>query len=228
MKTFLAILSILLFSVPVTAGEMFPPVTVEVPAGLFLVGSDRQEKEYGYWLDEQAYGHSVTRQNKWYENEVARQPVDLPGFHISKTPVTNAQYAAFIAATGHPAPTVDQVTWQSYGLIHPYERTLKFQWLEGRPPKGRADHPVVLISHKSAEAYVRWLSRETGDKWRLPTAAEWEKAARGTNGNAFPWGSKFAPDKLNSHDNGPFETTAVGQYETGASPFGMLDAAGQV
>jgi len=62
----------------------------------------------------------------------------------------------------------------------------------------------------------------------LPSELEWEKAARGTDGRIFPWGNIFDPAKLNSHDRGPFDTTPVGRYPTGANPFGLLDAAGQV
>lgn len=135
---------------------------------------------------------------------------------------------AFIAATGHRQPAVDQATWAAYGLIHPYERTRRFAWTKGRPPAGREDHPVVLVSQSDAQAYAAWLSRRSGRVWRLPTELEWEKAARGVDGRPFPWGNDFDPARLNSHDAGPFDTTPVGRYSAGASPYGMLDAAGQV
>jgi formylglycine-generating enzyme required for sulfatase activity len=87
---------------------------------------------------------------------------------------------------------------------------------------------VVLVSQEDARAYAAWLSDETGERWRLPTETEWEKAARGTDGRRFPWGDSFDPSRLNSHDEGPFDTVAVGSNPAGASPFGLLDAAGQV
>ncbi len=210
------------------AGRPATPAVIAIPAGSFIAGSDAAEREAAYRLDEAAYGHGRTREWGWYDDERPRGPVALPDFFITRTPITNAQYAAFVAATGHPAPDVDPATWKSYRLIHPYERTRKFAWTGGRPPPGREDHPVVLVSHADARAYAAWLSRRTGRHWRLPGELEWEKAARGTDGRRFPWGDAFDPRRLNSHDLGPFETTEVGRFGAGDSPFGLADAAGQV
>jgi len=218
----------------VTAGEAGPlpaelvPALVAIPAGPFVMGSDRAEREAAYRLDEAAYGRDVTRRGRWYEGESARARRSTDAYSITRTPITNRQYAAFVAATGHRAPDVDQATWRSYRLVHPYARTRRFAWGGGHPPPGRETHPVVLVSHADAEAYAAWLSERTGARWRLPTEAEWEKAARGTAGLRFPWGDRFDPARLNSHDAGPFDTTPVGRYPAGASPFGLLDAAGQV
>jgi len=142
--------------------------------------------------------------------------------------VTNAEYAAFVAATGHPPPDVDEATWKGYGLRHSFGATRPYAWVDGRPPPGRGRHPVVLVSHGDARAYAAWLARKTGLPWRLPKETEWEKAARGTDGRRFPWGDDFERVKLNSHDAGPFDTTPVGQFRKGNSPFGLWDAAGQV
>ena len=211
-----------------TPGVAPGPAVVAVPAGPFVVGSDRAEREAAYRLDESAYGHDVTRRQGWYENEPRRGRAETAAFHITATPITNAQYAEFVAATGYPAPGVDRATWASYGLIHPYERTRRFAWTGRRPPAGRGDHPVTLVSYDDAVAYAAWLSERTGATWRLPDEREWEKAARGTEGRVFPWGNVFDPGRLNSHDAGPFDTVPVGSYPQGASPFGLLDAAGQV
>ena len=210
------------------AGLSLLPEVLEVPAGTFIAGSDRAEREAAYRLDEAAYGHSVTRRQRWYEGEGRRREETLAGFAIMATPVTNRLYAAFVAATGHPAPAVDEATWQSYSLIHPFERSLRHAWREGRPPPGREDHPVVLVSRDDARAFAAWLSAETGRSWRLPLALEWEKAARGKDGRLFPWGDVWDPLRLNSHDAGPFDTLPVGRFPQGASPYGLLDAAGQV
>ncbi|HEX9647498.1 MAG TPA: SUMF1/EgtB/PvdO family nonheme iron enzyme [Alphaproteobacteria bacterium] len=204
------------------------PEVVWIPPGPFIAGSDPAEREAAYRLDAAAYGHDATRRQGWYDRERARGPVELAGYAITRTPITNRAYAAFVAATGHPAPAVDRETWDGYRLAHPYERTLGYQWLEGVPPAGKADHPVVLVSHADALAYAGWLSKATGLTWRLPSELEWEKAARGTDGRRFPWGEAFDPARLNSHDRGPFATMAAGSFTGGASPFGVLDAAGQV
>jgi formylglycine-generating enzyme required for sulfatase activity len=209
-------------------GAIDQPELAAVPAGAFIAGSDRGEREAAYRLDAGAYGHDLTRRGRWYESEPPRQTAATSAFAITVTPITNARYAAFVDATGRPVPAVDAETWAGYGLVHPFERTRRHAWHDGRPPTGRADHPVVLVSHQDARAYAEWLSAETGERWRLPTETEWEKAARGTDGRRFPWGDSFEPSRLNSHDRGPFDTVPVGSYPAGASPFGLLDASGQV
>ena len=216
----------------VTAGGPVPatidPETIDIAAGPFITGSDRAEREAAYRLDEAAYGHSRTRQWKWYEDEGDRRQVSVDAFAIMRHLVTNAEYAAFIVATGHRAPDVDPRTWASYKLIHPYKRTRRHAWRDGKPPPGRADHPAVMVSHDDATTYAQWLRDVTGLDCRLPSEREWEKAARGTDGRRFPWGEAYDPSRLNSHDQGPFDTVPVDRHPSGASPFGLLDAAGQV
>ncbi len=216
--------------VPLTVGatdEAFPPL-VKIPPGPFIMGSDEAEREIAYRLDERAYGHSITREQRWYAGEAKRGTVELAAFSITRTPITNREYAAFVVDTAHRFPDVDAATWVSYGLVHPYQRTRRHAWRDGWFPAGREAHPVVLVSHGDAVAYAEWLSRRTARRWRLPSEAEWEKAARGGDGRRFPWGDVYHAGRLNSHDNGPFDTLPVGTYFDGASPFGILDAAGQV
>lgn len=210
------------------SAQIEAPKTVAIPAGPFVSGSDPAEREQAYRLDEKAYGHSITRERQWYENERLRGTEETQAFRITATPITNAEYAVFLQATGHFWPEVDRVTWEGYGLIHPYLRTRRHAWSGPAPPSDRIDHPVVMVSHADARAYAAWLSDMTGRTWRLPTEAEWEKAARGTDGRYFPWGDHFDPRRLNSHDLGPFDTMPVSHFPEGASPYGVLDAAGQV
>jgi len=205
------------------------PEIVTVPAGEFISGSSVAERELAYQLDENAYGHSITRTQRWYDFENEQQVRTLPTYSIMKTPVTRCDYALFVADTDHPPPRINKTSWDAQGLKHPYKSTIKFQWNKGEQnDKNRCHHPVVLVSYADVKAYANWLSDKTGLTWRLPSEFEWEKAARGVSGYLYPWGNQYDPLKLNSHDAGPFDTLAVGTFKEGASPFGLLDAAGQV
>jgi len=196
-----------------SSGQPAPaPDTASVPAGSYIAGSDQQEREYGYQLDEAAYGHSRTRTGGWYDRERTR---------------THDQYRLFVEATNPPVPDVDEATWRGYGLVHPYDRTRRHAWQNDQLPASREQHPVVMVSYDDAQAYAAWLSESRNEVWRLPTEDEWEKAVRGTDGNYFPWGNEFNSGNLNSHDAGPFDTVAVGTSSS-TGPFGLLDGAGQV
>jgi serine/threonine-protein kinase len=135
------------------------------------------------------------------ENELPYHQVDLPKFLIAKTPITNAQYKLFVAETGHRVPE---------------------QWINGEIPEGKKNHPVTIVSWYDAQAFCTWAGV------RLPTEAEWEKAARGKDGRIYPWGNEM-PDKSRCNFNAVVGgTTAVGYYLAGASPYGVLDMAGNV
>ena len=221
----------ILFLIAACGGPAEPPAwpaVVYVPAGPFIMGSDDAEREAAYRLDEAAYRQGITREEGWYSREIFRREVETGAYYIMQQPVTNELYARFIAATGRPAPSVDEATWNSYGLKHRYGMAKRYIWADGVMPDRRSRHPVVLVSHSDANAFAAWLSLETGYQWRLPTEAEWEKAARGIDGRRFPWGDEFDPERLNSNDEGPYDTTVAGSNLKGVSPFGMQDAAGQV
>jgi formylglycine-generating enzyme required for sulfatase activity len=92
----------------------------------------------------------------------------------------------------------------------------------------RPNHPVVCISWQDVVAYAAWLAKVTGQLWRLPTEAEWEKAACDTDGRSYPWGNTWDPRRANTNEGGKRSTTPVGAYPDGASPYGVLDMAGNV
>ena len=126
--------------------------------------------------------------------------VNLPAYRIDKYLVTNAQYARFVAATGYRAP---------------------LDWKDGKIPKGFKLHPVTMVTWADAKAYAKWAGK------RLPSEAEWEKAARGTDGRRWPWGDKMDPTKVNTYYT-VGNTTPVTKYPQGASPYGVMDMAGNV
>ncbi|MDQ7010755.1 MAG: SUMF1/EgtB/PvdO family nonheme iron enzyme [Mariprofundaceae bacterium] len=201
---------------------------VEIPAGDFLMGGTAGQIEQGYRISREGYGHDGVRKAGWFDNEAPQKSIHLPAFRIQKTPVTQAEYAEFVRATDHPAPFVDEKTWKSYQLVHPYSRVKQYLWHQGRPPSGRENHPVVLVSFEDAGVYAGWLSKKTGRTLKLPSEAEWEKAMRGTDGRLYPWGDAYDPKRLNNADQGPFTTTPVGSFPAGASPYGVLDGSGNV
>jgi formylglycine-generating enzyme required for sulfatase activity len=131
----------------------------------------------------------------------------LPHFYIGKYPVTNEQYAAFTLTT---------------------RQTVPLHWKNGRIPAGRRNHPVVNITWRDAVAFCRWLSEASGKTVRLPTEAEWEKAARGPEGWIYPWGNDPPTKELCNFGGNVGGTTSVGQYLAGASSCGALDMAGTV
>jgi formylglycine-generating enzyme required for sulfatase activity len=200
-----------------------------IPAAKAIVGSTPQEREQAYQDYRRTSGHDSARRGKWFAREEERHAVNLPAYRIDQTPVTNAAYAEFVDDTGREAPHVDAATWKKQGFIQKYDtQVARFNWRGKRPPPGREDHPVVLVTWQDAHDYCAWRGAVVGQPRRLPTHHEYEKAARGAGGVVYPWGNSFDASKLNSQVEGPVDTTPVGSYPQGKSPYGMLDAAGNV
>jgi len=133
-----------------------------------------------------------------------KQSVHVDAFYIDQVPVTNAEYAKFVEATGHPPPP----NWEERGGTY-------------RPD--RANHPVVFVNWFDAQDYAAWAGK------RLLTEAEWEKAARGTDGRVYPWGDWFDKVMCNASEAGIGGTTPVGKYSPfGDSPYKVCDMAGNV
>lgn len=152
---------------------------------------------------------SKSRHKYAQNNEEPQHTLNLPTYYIARMPVTNAQYAAFIQATKRNPPS---------------------HW-KGRyrhAPKGKESHPVVYVSWYDAVDYCNWLSGETDKPFRLPSEAEWEKAARGTKGLIYPWGNWWSKQRCNSGEDDWDDTTPVESYPRGASHYGLLGMAGNV
>jgi len=186
------------------ARQPFEPELASVPAGPFLMGTSDAQIEAMLGSHDWA---KTFKEKGWFGWEQPQHELTLPAYEIGRYPVTNAEYAAFVAATGRDAPR---------------------HWREGQFPEELADHPVVYVVWQDALAYVGWLQERTGQPYRLPTEAEWEKAARGQDGRLWPWGNEWDPKCANCKPAGPGETTPVGQYPDGVSPYGCHDMAGNV
>lgn len=184
------------------------PEMIRVPAILLLMGSSegqvRAMQERFDWAAD--FGAGVT--GSPFQWEQPQHGVALPAFEIARYPLTNAQYAAFVQATGQPAPA---------------------HWGGKRCPAELAEHPVVQVNWQEARAFASWLAERTGRAYRLPTEAEWERAARGDDLRLWPWGHAWDPSCANWDPSGQGSTSPVGQYSpSGDSPFGCADMAGNV
>lgn len=133
--------------------------------------------------------------------------VEVPAFAIGRYPITNAQYAAFVQQ-------------------QPERRPQQSGWFFTTPPADRLDHPVTGVTWHDAAAYCAWLAAQSGRAYRLPSEAEWERAARGDDARTYPWGEEPpTPERCNS---GSDQTTPVTATPAGCSPFGVCDLVGNV
>jgi formylglycine-generating enzyme required for sulfatase activity len=186
--------------------DLLLPEFVAIPSIPFRMATPERE------LSALAKAYGGTRES--YREEAPQHILTLPAFSIARIPVTNALYAAFVGATGATPP---------------------LRWRGAQPAEALRNHPVVDVSWHDARAFCAWLTEAhrasgagTPPQFRLPTEAEWEHAARGTDGRAFPWGDAWDAGRANTRDGGAGATTPVGAYQAGASPYGCLDMAGNV
>lgn len=136
-----------------------------------------------------------------YLNEQPEHKVTVAPFYMDVYEVTNAEYQHFAHATGRPTPP---------------------HWKNGAYPEGAGDHPVVQVSWDDANAYAQWAGK------RLPTEAEWELAARGTDGRTWPWGARVKKISVNTKQSRRKGTAEVGGYPEDRSPYGIYDMGGNV
>jgi formylglycine-generating enzyme required for sulfatase activity len=181
---------------------------VYVPAGKFLMGSTADDP---YARDDEKPPHMA----------------DLDAFWIDRTEVTNEMFARFVAVAGYKtrAEKIGNSTVFNPSTAK-WERVTGANWQHpsgsGSDLTGLEQHPVVHVTWDDADAYCQWAGR------RLPTEAEWEKAARGTDGRLYPWGNSRPTDKLSNFGMNVGSTMSVGSYPDGMSPYGALDMSGNV
>lgn len=180
---------------------------VYIPAGEFLMGSNPD-------TDQDAL-----------PNEQPQHLLFLPAYHIARTPVTVGQFTSFVSATHY------QTTAENQGFLWVYDGAewKQIQGASWRRPTGREEyskireqHPVVGVSWHDAIAFCHWAHV------RLPSEAEWEKAARGVDGRIYPWGNHLPTPDVSNFGGHVGDTTPVYAYPKGASPYGVLDMGGNV
>lgn len=179
-------------------GVAFP--FVYVPAGSFQMGSND------------------------YDHEKPIHTMHVDTFWLGKTPVTNAQFRLFVGNGGY----TNQALWTTAGWQWRTSQKITQPGYWTDSTWNTPQQPVVGVSWYEVMAYTAWLAQATGQAIRLPTEAEWEKGARGTDGRKYPWGDEV-PDKSRCNFNkDKGKTTPVGSYSAGASPYSALDMAGNV
>lgn len=187
------------------------PDTVDIPAGPFRMGSDKN-KDSPYYDD------------LAYDDETPSHEIELPTYGIGRYPVTVAQYRVFVdEAKGYDHPAY----WTPAGWEWRRKNSVDEPRLWDDPQWTVDNHPVVGVSWHEAVAYCAWLRAETGRPFRLPDEAMWEKAARGTDGRRWPWGNDWDASCLNA-ERSIGRTSAVGIFPGGKSPYDIFDAAGNV
>jgi formylglycine-generating enzyme required for sulfatase activity len=181
-----------------------PEGMVAIPAGAFDFVVGGVEIEGQTWA-----GNDV--QFPWEDSprRFHRRQLHVDAFHIDRTPVTNAQFARFLADSGY-AP----------GDAHNFVR----HWVDGAPPPGWDDKPVTWVALEDARAYAAWAGK------RLPRSWEWQYAAQGSDGRAYPWGDAWRDDCAPPRNRGRtlLPPADVRAHPQGASPFGVLDLVGNV
>ena len=182
---------------------------IEIPAGPFIMGSKQGETRY---VDE----------TPQFECRLITQP-----YRISRYPVTVAQYRAFVDAGGYA--DLARRWWTPEGWKWKEENKVSGPE-EDQPAFQTSNHPRVGVSWFEAVAFCRWLSEQLQQQIRLPSEAEWERAARHTDGRAYPWGEGMEDlaQRCNMAETGIGHTSAVGLFPGGLAQCGAADMAGNV
>jgi serine/threonine protein kinase len=187
-----------------------PEGMVLIPEGSFMMGRDLTDEEKGFTIDVNG------RKEKIFSYDWPAHPKNVSAFYLDRTEVSNAQYAEFVKATGHPAPA---------------------NWEGPAPPPHALQIPVTDVTYQDAVDYCVWRSQQRTDgvKFRLPTEEEWEYAARGKDSGKpgakmylYPWGDLWIEGNANTKESRLDFPRNVDQYPGGKSPSDILNLAGNV
>jgi formylglycine-generating enzyme required for sulfatase activity len=179
-----------------------PSGMAELPAASLNLEIQMRVRECGFYESAPPPEHTLGGSYQFHVRRFERR-VSLPRFAMDLTPVTNAQFADFLRAS-------------KYRPKH-RENFLR-HWVDGAPPRAKAEHPVVYVDLDDARAYAAWAGK------RLPTEEEWQYAAQGADGRQYPWGAEMLPGRCNGGETG--DTTPVRAFPEGRSPFGLYDLCG--
>lgn len=182
--------------------DEIPAGKVAIPAARLRMRTQYRNRECGFY---DVAGQTPHPSRDLHKPVHFERDVTLKPYAIDVMPVTNADYARFLADTRYQPKDKENF------LKH---------WRNGQAPPGLEDHPVVYVDLEDARAYARWAGK------RLPTEEEWQYAAQGDDGRSYPWGNGWEPGRCNDGSGGG--TTAVTAFPQGRSPFGCYDMCGNV
>ena len=183
--------------------DTLAPRMIDVPGGVAVNGLDACQ------VDEVVSRYrELGVRKEWIDKECPVHEVELAAFRIGRYPITNIEYRRFL----------EETQWEE----------LPTSWALGAFPTDRANHPVYTVSARGADAYAEWLSARTGRRFRLPTEAEWEYVAAGSQRREYPWGNEFEVQRTNTVELGILQTTPVGMFPRGDTPTGVSDLGGNV
>ncbi|MEM7032026.1 MAG: SUMF1/EgtB/PvdO family nonheme iron enzyme [Chloroflexota bacterium] len=193
----------------------FEPQMVRIPQGTFLMGTPENEVADIVKLD---------IKKETVEREIPQHEIALPDYAISRYPTTHAEYKRFIDDEGYQSK--DYWTAAGWQWREKENRTQPDFWDD--EAYNDPAQPVVGVSWYEAVAYCNWLADKSGKPYRLPTEADWEKAARCSDGRRYPWGNTWDKNQCNNQESGPGKPTPVGQYPDDDFPHQVSDMVGQV
>lgn len=201
MRRILSTIVIVIWFIPITLHAAPPLKYINQKDGSEMVLILAGEFTYGIDTQErERFSKNQTKLGKnIIETEFPQKKVYLKSYYIDKYEITNEQYRKFVKETGYRQPRY----WKNKRFNH-------------------SKQPVVGVGWEDAEAYAKWAGK------RLPTEEEWEKAARGTDGRIWPWGNISNGSSFNGKTQGYYAPVKVGTYKSGASPYGVMDMAGNV